>query len=127
MFHLRPYILHCASLIRVSCQQGICFSASGLLVIEAGDPFAVLSVGGLIVHISSISEWYLTMVMGSFLFLITTLLSLLASFAVADGNKTLGVTYDGRSLIINGKREILFSGSIHYTRSTPDVSVDLCT
>lgn len=111
----------------MSCQQGICFSASGLLVIEAGGPFAVLSVGGLIVHISSISEWYLTMAMSSFLFLITTLLSLLASFAVADGNKTLGVTYDGRSLIINGKREILFSGSIHYTRSTPDVSVDLCT
>ncbi|KAL9417542.1 hypothetical protein AB3S75_040510 [Citrus x aurantiifolia] len=65
------------------------------------------------------------MVMSSFLFLITTLLSLLASFAVADGNKTLGVTYDGRSLIINGKREILFSGSIHYTRSTPDMWPDL--
>ncbi|KAK1384448.1 Beta-galactosidase [Heracleum sosnowskyi] len=31
------------------------------------------------------------------------------------------VTYDGRSLIINGKRNILFSGSIHYPRSTPDM------
>lgn len=62
-------------------------------------------------------------IMSRFLFLVTTLLSLLASFAVAEENKTLGtVTYDGRSLIINGKREILFSGSIHYTRSTPDVS-----
>ncbi|KAB1210499.1 Beta-galactosidase 6 [Morella rubra] len=30
------------------------------------------------------------------------------------------VTYDGRSLIINGQREILFSGSIHYPRSTPE-------
>ncbi|KAG9442709.1 hypothetical protein H6P81_018563 [Aristolochia fimbriata] len=30
-----------------------------------------------------------------------------------------GVTYDGRSLIINGKRELIFSGSIHYPRSTP--------
>lgn len=31
------------------------------------------------------------------------------------------VTYDGRSLIINGQRKILFSGSIHYPRSTPEV------
>ncbi|KAK7258025.1 hypothetical protein RIF29_32405 [Crotalaria pallida] len=38
---------------------------------------------------------------------------------VDNGNKT--VTYDGRSLIINGKRELLFSGSIHYTRSTPEM------
>ncbi|KAB2085475.1 hypothetical protein ES319_A05G400900v1 [Gossypium barbadense] len=29
------------------------------------------------------------------------------------------VTYDGRSLIINGQRKLLFSGSIHYPRSTP--------
>ncbi|KDO45825.1 hypothetical protein CISIN_1g0419571mg, partial [Citrus sinensis] len=27
------------------------------------------------------------------------------------------VTYDGRSLIINGERKVLFSGSIHYPRS----------
>lgn len=31
------------------------------------------------------------------------------------------VSYDGRSLLINGDRRILFSGSIHYPRSTPDV------
>ena len=31
------------------------------------------------------------------------------------------VTYDGRSLIIDGHRKILFSGSIHYPRSTPQV------
>lgn len=31
------------------------------------------------------------------------------------------VTYDGRSLIIDGKRKLLFSGSIHYPRSTPEV------
>lgn len=29
------------------------------------------------------------------------------------------VTYDGRSLIIDGQRKLLFSGSIHYPRSTP--------
>ncbi|KAI5335791.1 hypothetical protein L3X38_025925 [Prunus dulcis] len=31
------------------------------------------------------------------------------------------VTYDGRSLIIKGERRILFSGSIHYPRSTPEM------
>ncbi|ESR45334.1 hypothetical protein CICLE_v10000420mg [Citrus x clementina] len=31
------------------------------------------------------------------------------------------VTYDGRSLIIDGQRKILFSGSIHYPRSTPQM------
>ena len=33
------------------------------------------------------------------------------------------VTYDGRSLIINGEHKLLFSGSIHYPRSTPEVSL----
>ncbi|XP_042380353.1 beta-galactosidase 7-like [Zingiber officinale] len=37
----------------------------------------------------------------------------------AEGNA--GVTYDGRSLIINGTRRLLFSGSIHYPRSTPQM------
>lgn len=32
------------------------------------------------------------------------------------------VTYDRKALLINGQRRILFSGSIHYPRSTPDVS-----
>ncbi|KAH7685343.1 Beta-galactosidase protein [Dioscorea alata] len=31
------------------------------------------------------------------------------------------VTYDRRSLIINGTRRLLFSGSIHYPRSTPQM------
>ncbi|KNA18058.1 hypothetical protein SOVF_073980 [Spinacia oleracea] len=31
------------------------------------------------------------------------------------------VTYDGRSLIVGGQRKILFSGSIHYPRSTPEM------
>ncbi|XP_061361865.1 beta-galactosidase 16-like [Gastrolobium bilobum] len=31
------------------------------------------------------------------------------------------VTYDGRSLIIDGQPKILFSGSIHYPRSTPEM------
>ncbi|KAK1439879.1 hypothetical protein QVD17_05703 [Tagetes erecta] len=35
------------------------------------------------------------------------------------------VTYDKKSLIINGHRRILISGSIHYPRSTPDMWEDL--
>lgn len=31
------------------------------------------------------------------------------------------VTYDRKTIIINGQRKILISGSIHYPRSTPDV------
>ncbi|CAH8273741.1 unnamed protein product [Arabidopsis lyrata] len=38
-----------------------------------------------------------------------------------DEKKKKGVTYDGTSLIINGKRELLFSVSVHYPRSTPDM------
>lgn len=38
-----------------------------------------------------------------------------------EGGEKKTVTYDGRSLIINGRRELLFSGSIHYPRSTPEV------
>ncbi|XP_017702106.2 beta-galactosidase 11-like [Phoenix dactylifera] len=36
-----------------------------------------------------------------------------------------GVTYDGRSLKIDGRRELFFSGSIHYPRSTPEMWPDL--
>ena len=48
--------------------------------------------------------------------------SLLASAANA------AVSYDHRSLVINGRRRILISGSIHYPRSTPEVpySYNLC-
>ncbi|XP_044475923.1 beta-galactosidase 16-like [Mangifera indica] len=35
------------------------------------------------------------------------------------------VTYDGRSLIIDGQRKILFSGSIHYPRSPPETWASL--
>lgn len=35
------------------------------------------------------------------------------------------VTYDRKSLLINGQRRILISGSIHYPRSTPEVCLQL--
>ncbi|MFS7897596.1 putative beta-galactosidase [Helianthus anomalus] len=33
----------------------------------------------------------------------------------------VNVTYDHRALVIDGKRRVLVSGSIHYPRSTPDM------
>ncbi|CAH2051537.1 unnamed protein product [Thlaspi arvense] len=63
--------------------------------------------------------------------LLLAILVILLSFSGAlssdDEEKTTSkntkkeVTYDGTSLIINGKRELLYSGSIHYPRSTPDM------
>lgn len=55
---------------------------------------------------------------------ITVMSSSLA--AVDASNVTTGtgsVTYDRRSLIINGKRKLLISASIHYPRSVPAVSL----
>lgn len=54
------------------------------------------------------------------------LFSLLLASAVAQGrNVVKGVSYDGRSLIVNGRRELLFSGSIHYPRSPPEMWPDI--
>ncbi|KMT13987.1 hypothetical protein BVRB_4g078180 [Beta vulgaris subsp. vulgaris] len=39
----------------------------------------------------------------------------------SKGSEEEEVTYDGRSLIIGGQRKLLFSGSIHYPRSTPEM------
>ena len=50
-----------------------------------------------------------------FMFILLVLFSWLCSSATAS------VTYDHRAIIINGKRRILISGSIHYPRSTPEV------
>lgn len=51
----------------------------------------------------------------------TAAILLAIAVAVAEGGGG-NVTYDGRSLIINSQRAILFSGSIHYPRSTPQVN-----
>ncbi|XP_072972275.1 beta-galactosidase 11-like [Typha angustifolia] len=47
--------------------------------------------------------------------------AVLAAFVADRGADAGNVTYDGRSLIIDGKRELLFSGSIHYPRSPPEM------
>lgn len=61
--------------------------------------------------------------MGSWLFLFLVGLFWVAS---ASGVGSRNVTYDGRSLIIDGQHKILFSGSIHYPRSTPQVCMYVC-
>ncbi|GAB2218059.1 hypothetical protein Droror1_Dr00001276 [Drosera rotundifolia] len=45
--------------------------------------------------------------------------------AKEDDSKALGVSYDSRSLLINGKRELIFSGSIHYPRAQAEDWEDL--
>ncbi|XP_059653985.1 beta-galactosidase 13-like [Cornus florida] len=56
--------------------------------------------------------------------LVLAVLSLMVTSVVGEG-KGISVAYDGRSMIINGSREILFSGSIHYPRSPPEMWKDI--
>ncbi|KAL2249385.1 UNVERIFIED_CONTAM: Beta-galactosidase 9, partial [Sesamum indicum] len=39
--------------------------------------------------------------------------------------KPFNVSYDGRAIIIDGKRRMLISGGIHYPRATPEMWSDL--
>ncbi|KAL1316021.1 hypothetical protein AAHE18_15G034600 [Arachis hypogaea] len=41
--------------------------------------------------------------------------------SVVSNGPAKGVTYDGKSLFINGRRMLLFSGSIHYPRCPPEM------
>ncbi|KAG8367243.1 hypothetical protein BUALT_Bualt16G0052300 [Buddleja alternifolia] len=52
-------------------------------------------------------------------------LLLIVLFSLACSSVNATVTYDDKSFIINGKRRILISGSIHYPRSTPEMWPDL--
>ncbi|XP_051144918.1 beta-galactosidase 13-like isoform X2 [Andrographis paniculata] len=47
------------------------------------------------------------------------------TYGRATAGMPVKVTYDRRSIIVNGSRELLFSGSVHYTRSTPDMWPDI--
>ncbi|TYI88858.1 hypothetical protein E1A91_D03G011900v1 [Gossypium mustelinum] len=49
----------------------------------------------------------------------------LALFYLSPQLVQTSVTYDKEAIVINGQRRILFSGSIHYPRSTPDMWEDL--
>jgi len=54
---------------------------------------------------------------------VTHILSVLLWFfcIYAPTSFCANVTYDHRALVIDGKRRVLVSGSIHYPRSTPEV------
>jgi len=58
-------------------------------------------------------------------FLVTTIAALFSLSAVVHCAEK-GVTYDGTSLIINGQRMLLFSGSVHYPRCPPEVHMNFC-
>uniref|UniRef100_A0ACD5ZFR6 Uncharacterized protein n=1 Tax=Avena sativa TaxID=4498 RepID=A0ACD5ZFR6_AVESA len=49
------------------------------------------------------------------------LLAALVALSLAASAANAAVSYDHRSLVINGRRRILISGSIHYPRSTPEM------
>lgn len=49
-------------------------------------------------------------------------LFLLLFFVSWVSSVTASVSYDHKAITINGQRRILISGSIHYPRSTPEVS-----
>ncbi|CAN8229350.1 unnamed protein product [Cochlearia groenlandica] len=65
----------------------------------------------------SLDRWLLTTIL--MVILLSSSSSLAAKKKKKKSNKD--VTYDGTSLIIDGKRELLYSGSIHYPRSTPEM------
>nr|KYP36940.1 Beta-galactosidase [Cajanus cajan] len=51
--------------------------------------------------------------------------TLLLFLCVCAVTVTASVTYDHKAIVVNGQRRILFSGSIHYPRSTPQMWPDL--
>ena len=48
--------------------------------------------------------------------------ALLLLFSLWVCGVTASVTYDHKAIVVNGRRRILISGSIHYPRSTPEVT-----
>ena len=52
----------------------------------------------------------------------TRFILLFTAFSLFMPSFSVDVSYDGRSLKIDGKPKIILSGSIHYPRSTPEVS-----
>ncbi|XP_022732714.1 beta-galactosidase 6 isoform X3 [Durio zibethinus] len=55
----------------------------------------------------------------------TEILLLVCWLVAATTSFAATVTYDHRALVVDGKRRVLISGSIHYPRSTPDMWPDL--
>jgi hypothetical protein len=49
------------------------------------------------------------------------LLLLLSAIGGVQGGSPFNVSYDHRSLLFNGERQLIVAGAIHYPRSTPEV------
>lgn len=62
--------------------------------------------GGGIMEVNSLQKWVLLWCIVLF---------------ISSGLVHCDVTYDRKAIVINGQRRLLFSGSIHYPRSTPEV------
>ncbi|PKA48233.1 Beta-galactosidase [Apostasia shenzhenica] len=57
---------------------------------------------------------------------LSVLLAIAFSFLISSpAVSSTEVSHDGRALVIDGQRRVLFSGSIHYPRSTPEMWPDL--
>ncbi|RYR09217.1 hypothetical protein Ahy_B05g077368 [Arachis hypogaea] len=52
-------------------------------------------------------------------------LDLVSMEAMTKPAVTASVTYDHKAIVVNGQRKILFSGSIHYPRSTPQIKTEI--
>lgn len=54
-------------------------------------------------------------------FLISALLLFICNFVVSTEAQKGRVSWDERAILLNGKRELILAGSIHYPRSTPEM------
>ena len=60
--------------------------------------------------------------MGTILVLSNIVTFFLTAMLIGSSIIQCSVTYDKKAIVVNGHRRILLSGSIHYPRSTPEVS-----
>lgn len=72
--------------------------------------------------LNSLSFPHLSEKMGTTLVLTKILCFLLITMVIGSAMIQCSITYDKKAIVINGHRRILLSGSIHYPRSTPEVT-----
>lgn len=92
-----------------------------VLIVVSSFSFALFSFLNLIFrkYHNRINYMYRKMLSPAAAKVFSLLLLFISSWEICSVKST--VTYDRKGLIINGQRRILFSGSIHYPRSTPEV------
>lgn len=92
-----------------------------VLIVVSSFSFALFSFLNLIFrkYHNRINYMYRKMLSPAAAKVFALLLLFISSWEICSVKST--VTYDRKGLIFNGQRRILFSGSIHYPRSTPEV------